>query len=71
ALNETEPEVVIGPEPEPLPEPNLPDIATVPDVEPNPEAAELIVEATALLSETPSRIIDAREKLNDALRMPM
>ncbi len=72
-LNETEPEVVIGPEPEPLPqlEPNLPDIATVPDVEPNPEAAELIVEATSLLSETPSRIIEAREKLNDALRMPM
>ena len=72
-LNETEPEIVIRPEPEPLPEPepNLPDIATVPDVEPNPEAAELIVEATALLSETPSRIIEAREKLNDALRMPM
>jgi len=72
-LNETEPKIVIRPEPEPLPEPepNLPDIATVPDVEPNPEAAELIVEATALLSETPSRIIEAREKLNDALRMPM
>ncbi|MCH8119751.1 MAG: L,D-transpeptidase family protein [Planctomycetes bacterium] len=70
-LNETEPEVVIGPEPEPLLEPNLPDIATVPDVEPNPEAAELIVEATALLSETPSRIIEARQKLNDVLRMPM
>ena len=74
-LNETGPEVVIEPEPEPLPEPepepNLPDIATVPDVEPNPEAAELIVEATALLSEKPSRIIEAREKLNDALRMPM
>ncbi len=72
-LNETEPEIVIRPEPEPLPEPepNLPDIATVPDVEPNPEATELIVEATALLSETPSRIIDARKKLNDALRMPM
>ena len=74
-LNEIKPEEVTRPEPEPLPEPepepNLPDIATVPDVEPNPEAAELIVEATALLSETPSRIINAREKLNDALRMPM
>ena len=72
-LNETGPEVVIEPEPKPLPEPepNLPDIATVPDVEPNPEAAELIVEAASLLSETPSRIIEAREKLNDALRMPM
>ncbi len=74
-LNETGPEVIIEPEPEPLPqpepEPNLPDIATVPDVEPNPEATELIVEATALLSEKPGRIIEAREKLNDALRMPM
>jgi len=72
-VNETKLEEVIKPEPEPLPEPepNLPDIATVPDVEPNPEAAKLIIEATALLSETPGRIIDAREKLNDALRMPM
>jgi len=69
---EPEPEPLPEPEPEPiLPEPNLPDIAPVQDVEPNPEAAELIVEATALLSETPSRIIDAREKLNGALRMPM
>ncbi len=74
-LNETVPKVVIEPEPEPLPQPEpepiLPDIATVPDVEPNPEAAELIVEATSLLGEMPSRIIEAREKLNDALRMPM
>ena len=74
-MNETEPEVVIGPEPEPLPEPspepNLPDIAPVPDVEPNPEVAELIAEATAQLGEKPSRIIDAREKFNVALRMPM
>jgi len=84
-LNQTEPEIVKEPKqkpermPEPLPkpppepvlEPNLPDIAPVPDVEPNPEAAALIAEATALLSEKPSRIIDAREKLNETLRIPM
>jgi hypothetical protein len=78
-MNETEPEIVKEPEPEPLREPppepvlepNLPKIAPVQDVEPNPEAAALIAEATALLSEKPSRIIDAREKLNETLRIPM
>ena len=85
-MNETEPEMVKEPEPkresppEPAPEPklpevalepNLPEIIPVPDVEANPEVAEVIAQATALLSEKPGRIIDAREKLNDALRMPM
>ena len=85
-MNETEREIVKEPEPkresppEPAPEPNLPGVALepnlpeiipVPDVEANPEVAELIAQATALLSEKPGRIIDAREKLNDALRMPM
>ncbi len=85
-MNETEQEIVMEPEPkresppEPAPEPklpevalepNLPEIIPVPDVEANPEVAELIAQATALLSEKPGRIIDAREKLNDALRMPM
>ena len=82
-VNETEPKMVMEPEtelsPEPLPEPppepvlepNLPEIIPVPDVEANPEVAELIAQATALLSEKPSRIINAREKFNVALRMPM
>ncbi len=82
-MNETEPKMVMEPEtelsPEPLPEPppepvlepNLPEIIPVPDVEANPEVAELIAQVTALLSEKPGRITDAREKLNDALRMPM
>ena len=82
-MNETEPKMVMEPEtelsPEPLPEPppepvlepNLPEIIPVPDVEANPEVAELIAQATALLSEKPGGITDAREKLNDALRMPM
>ena len=70
-LPEPEPELLPEPEPELLPEPNLPDIAPVADVEPNPEAAALIAEATAMLSEKPGRIIDARSKLQEALRIPM
>lgn len=66
--------------PEPAPEPilsevvskpNLPEIISVPDVEPNPEAAKLIAEATALLGEKPGRVIDARSRLKEALRIPM
>ncbi len=70
---EPEPELVPESPPEPVPvlEPNLPKIELEPVVEPNPEAAELIAEAMALLGEKPSRIIDARERLNEALRMPM
>lgn len=51
--------------------PNLPEIIPVPDVEPNPEAAKLIAEATALLGEKPGRIIEARSRLKEALRIPM
>jgi len=59
------------PEIEPVPEPELPKIELVPTVEPNPEAAKLIAEAMALLSEKPNQIIDARERLNEVLRIPM
>ncbi|MBN2181537.1 MAG: L,D-transpeptidase family protein [Sedimentisphaerales bacterium] len=52
-------------------EPNLTQIPPGPDVEPNPEAAKLIKEAETLLSTTPAKIIEARDKLNIALRMPM
>ncbi len=69
-VNETTafvPPVEIEPElPETPPEP-----APGPTVEPNPEAATLIADATAMLSEKPSRIIEARDKLNEALRIPM
>jgi len=51
--------------------PNLPEIIPVPDVEPNPEAAKLIAEAAALLSEKPGSVIDARSRLKEALRIPM
>lgn len=40
-------------------------------VEAGSEVGDLISEATALLSENPAKVIDAREKLNEALRMPM
>ena len=57
----TEPELpVIAPEPAPGP-----------TVEPNPEAAALIAEATALISKKPVKIIEARDRLNQTLRMPM
>jgi lipoprotein-anchoring transpeptidase ErfK/SrfK len=72
------------PIPEPLPEPqtetklpvtepeqDLPAVASVPDVAPNPEAAALIAESMALISEEPTRVIDARTKLIEAFRMPM
>lgn len=56
-------------------EPELQEIAPEPTpgptVEPNPEAAALIAEATALISEKPVKIIEARDRLNQALRMPM
>jgi LysM repeat protein len=71
-VNET---AVFTPPVEVKKEPKLPEIAPEPTpgptVEPNPEAAELITSAKALLGEKPSRIIEARDKLNQALRMPM
>ena len=37
----------------------------------NPKVAEIIIEATALVGGNPPKIIEARDKLNDALSMPM
>jgi lipoprotein-anchoring transpeptidase ErfK/SrfK len=57
------------------PEPVLPKIAPEPapgqTIEPNPEAAALIAEATTLLSESPNKITEVRDKLNQTLRIPM
>jgi lipoprotein-anchoring transpeptidase ErfK/SrfK len=53
------------------PKQDLPDVASIPDVAPNPEATALIEEAMTLISDEPSRIIDARTKLTEAFRMPM
>lgn len=56
--------------PQPRPEPNLAEIPQ-PTGEANPEVAELINETLALLDAQPSKIIQARDRLNKALSMPM
>jgi hypothetical protein len=68
-LASSAPPVEVSPEPE-LPK-IAPEPALGPTVEPNPEAASLITEATTLLGESPGKIVEARDKLNQALRMPM
>jgi LysM repeat protein len=52
---------------------DVPEIVPVPEptVEANQDAGELIAEATALIKKSPSKIIEARDTLNRALRMPM
>jgi hypothetical protein len=69
-----EPAVPVKPT-EVLPEPELPKTTPEPTpgqtIEPNPEASTLISEATALLNENPAKIVEARDKLNQTLRMPM
>ncbi|MFC1635973.1 L,D-transpeptidase family protein [Planctomycetota bacterium] len=64
----SEPDVVVL-------EPNLPAPAPVlaaePVIQPGAEAAALIASAETLIGTGPSGIIAAREKLNEALRMPM
>ncbi|MBN2315899.1 MAG: L,D-transpeptidase family protein [Sedimentisphaerales bacterium] len=56
-------------------EPNLPEPApipvSVPIVQPGDEAAALIASAETLMNQGSSGIVPAREKLNEALRMPM
>jgi len=70
-------------EPEPLPEvvnmtepePNLPAVAikveTFSSTEPNPEADTLIAEAAALINQGSSGFLEARQILNQTLRMPL
>ena len=66
--NITEPKVVVL-------EPNLPEPESVqplePVVEPGAEAAAIIASAEKLIETGSSGIVAAREKLNEALRMPM
>jgi len=73
-VNETpaiEPPAQVQPDPGPVSEPSFIEIPSGPTVEPNPEADVLIKEAAALLSKTPAKIIEARDRLNMALRIPM
>ncbi len=81
--NNTKPPPVISPKPtvkrtvEPKPtvervvEPNLSNTIALAISEANPKVAELIDEAMALVNGKPARIIEARDRLNDAFSMPM
>jgi len=42
-----------------------------PTTEPNPKVTELIDEAMLLINATPSKVIEARDRLNEAFSMPM
>jgi LysM repeat protein len=55
----------------PIPEPNLSVTAPGSASEPNSKAAGLITEAVALLNAKPPRIIDARDRLNEVLSLPL
>lgn len=68
---QTESEPLSVQEPVTVVKPTLVVIPSGPTVEPNPEADTLIKEATEILSKTPLKLIEARDKLNMALRMPM
>jgi lipoprotein-anchoring transpeptidase ErfK/SrfK len=64
---------VEAPPPElgPEAEPNLQESAPEPTTEASPEVSELIVEAMADINSKPTKIIEARDKLNEALPMAM
>ncbi len=53
------------------PKPNLIDIAPRLGGKPNPKVTELIAETMELVKTEPGRTIEARDRLNDALRIPM
>ncbi len=71
--NETNlsPVVARKPEPKPALEPKLSKIIPEPTSEPSPKVAELIDEAMALVDGKPVRIMEARDRLNETLSMPM
>ena len=71
--NKKEPSTVVVQDttPEHIVEPNLSKIIPQATSEPSPEVAELIDEAMALVNGKPARIIEARDRLNETLLMPM
>ena len=69
--SETKTPSIAAPRPEPELETNLPEVALESLAEPNPRVAELIASASAHINARPARIIEARDRLNDALPMPM
>jgi LysM repeat protein len=70
-LAQTDTETSSMPETVSAEKPALAQIPSGPNVRDNPEANVLIEEATEILSKTPMKLIEARDKLNMALRMPM
>ncbi|MBA7479043.1 hypothetical protein ES707_14474 [subsurface metagenome] len=61
----------VAPVPEAGPEPTLSEIIPTPTSQPNPEVDELIAGAMACINAEPARIIEARDRLNELLPMPM
>jgi len=57
--------------PKPVIETKTPTIIPEPTTEHNPKVTELIDEAMLLVKATPSKIIEARDRLNEAFSMPM
>ncbi len=55
----------------PEPEPVLLEVAPEPTSEPNSQVAKLIADAMALVNTKPPKIIEARDRLNEVLPMPM
>lgn len=56
---------------EPRHDPNLIGLASKATIQSNPQIAKLIAEAVALVKETPDKVIEARDRLNDILLIPM
>ena len=71
--DKTKPSTIVEPKPPPkrIIEPNLSTITPEPTSEANPKVAELIDEAMALVDGKPAKIIEARDRFNDALSLPM
>jgi len=65
------PAVLVPPEHSPQPSSSLIEYASEATSEANPEVDELTAEAMRLISTKPSRVIQARDKLNEALSLPM
>ncbi|MHC4694286.1 MAG: LysM peptidoglycan-binding domain-containing protein, partial [Planctomycetota bacterium] len=82
--HQTKTEPVVVPEPAPRPAPRTVPRPAIPAPEPkvskvipkamsapNPRVAELISEAASLVNLKPSKVIEARDRLNEALSLPM
>ncbi len=68
---EPAPPVEAPPAAAPQPKPNLSQAAPTTPVDPNSRVTQLIAEAMSYLEATPARIIEARDRLNDTLAMPI